>query len=518
MTRVAVIVLILLSVCLHTKVGAQCSNGNVSLGGYSCNPITQFTTQAQMLAGATNTNCVHLAFNLNNANCSNWTLKVRTTTATFANGANGIPVQYVSLKYNSNTGGPNVTNYSGSPVALSTTDQVLVSNANGTLASPPYYYFEHLFNAIIQGGSHLYQPVNGSFNTTLVFSLYNSNNQLVSTANISFGFQIQYQGPNLFDQCQGMSLNGNINNPMASFNTYAQLMSGITTNEAVTVSYGLVNNSTNCPGWSLKVRATSAYFTNSGNNIPVGNVSLRFNSVTGGPSANDIGVSYNPVQLSTSERALITHSNARLTAPPHGNVYHKFDVIVAGGSHMIQPVSGAFTVNLVFSLYDWNDQFVASWNTAANIQIYFNANSLYSMTLQNGANSASFDFTTLAQYTNGISLTKTNGLKITGYQNYQVFAQTTSADLVSANTTQTLPASIIKLQASLASPITGVTCNTVSLSPNNQSPLIINTNPNYPYQTVQYNLRYYIEGNIPNFFTVPADAYTGTLVLVVVPY
>lgn len=499
------------------RVNAQC---NITLGGYACNPVTQFTTQAQLLAGASSTNCVHLAFNLGASNCAGWTLKVRTTTATFANGSAGVPVQYVSLKFNGATGGPSASGigYSNSQVALSTTDQVLVSNAGAALASPPYYYFEHLFNVAIQGGTHMYQPVNGTFSTTVIFSLYNSSNQLVSSTNMSLGFQIYYSGPNLFDQCAGMSISGNVANPVASFTTYAQLMNGMTTQQAVSIAYGLVNNSTNCPGWSLKVRAASANFTNSGNNIPISNVSLQFNSVSNGPSANDIGVTYNPVQLSTTDRALISHSNARLVAPPHSNVSHKFDMIIQGGSHMIQPVSGSYSCGLIFSLYDWNDVLVASWNVTANIQIYFNANSMYTLQLQNGGNSANFNFTSLADMQSGLVLNKTNGLKITGYQNYQVFAQTTNANLTSANTNVTLPVSVIKLQTSLTSPITGVTCNTVTLSNTSGTPVIVNTNPNYPYQTVEYNLKYYINGNDPNIFSTPAETYTGTLVFVVVPY
>lgn len=503
-------------VLAYTNTSGQC---NVSLGGYSCSPIYQFTTQSQMLAGATASNCVNLSFNLSNSNCSGWTLKVRTGTSTFANGSSTVPVQYVSIKFNSTSGGPNVNqlNYTTNAIALSTSEQVLVSNSSSNLKSPPYYYFVHKFDAIIQGGTHLYQPTNGTFSTTLIFTLYNSSGQLVSTTSMPFNFQIQYQGPNLFDNCQGISLNGNVTSPIATFNTYSQLMNGITTNNAVSVAYGLINNSTNCPGWSLKVRAVSANFSNNGNNIPVNKVSLRFNSVNGGPSANDIGVSYNPIPLSTSEQALIANSNARFVAPPHGNVTHTFDAIVEGGAHMLQPSNGTFSVGLVFTLYDWNNQLVATWNTTANIQINFNSNSIFSMALQNGGDDASFNFSTVADMQNGIILNKPNSLKITAYQNYQVFVQTTNADLVSANTSYTLPVSVINLEVSLGSPISGVTTNTVSLSQNNQL-VITNTNTNWPNQTVEYNLKYFINGNQPSFFSVPADSYTGTLLYVVVPY
>ncbi|RYZ52944.1 MAG: hypothetical protein EOP49_08335 [Sphingobacteriales bacterium] len=516
MTRLITLLTVLLCLYCNALI-AQCT---VILGGYACSPIENFTTQAELLAGSTKVNCVHLSFKLNNTNCTGWTLKVRTATASFSNGGNAIPVHNVSLKFNAVTDGPSAgtLGYNSSPIPLSTVEQSLVSNSPAPLSSPPNYYFEHLFTASITGGTHMYQSVNGSFATTLIFTLYNASNQLVATHSMPFNFQIYYNGPNLFDQCQGMTLNGTITNPLTTFNTYAQIMSGLTKTEAVTVSYGLINNNTNCPNWTLKVRAASPNFSNGIQNIPVEKVSLRFNNVTGGPSAGDIGVAYNEIPLSTADRILINRSNARLIAPPHGNVYHRWDAIVQGGAHLLQPVNGAFSCNLIFTLYDWNDQLVATWNSSATIQIYFNGNSLFTLTLQNGANSAYFNFANPSDITNGISLTKTNGLKITGYQNYQVFAQTTNENLVSGSTSSTIPVSTIKLQASLASPISGVTCNTILLSSASQSPLVVNTNPNYPYQTVQYNLRYYIDPNAPAIISSPSGTYTGTLVYVVVPY
>ncbi len=519
MTRVGFVFLTFLySLASFLDLRAQC---NVNLGGYTGGPFANFTTQAQLLAGASATNNVHLSFSLNNSNCTNWTLKVRTTTANFSNGANGVPVQHVALKFNGVTGGPSAGSigYNSSPVSLSTSDQILVSNAGAGLQSPPYYYFEHLFSTILTGGTHMYQPVNGTFSTTLVFTLFNNLNQQIATYSMALSFQINYQGPNLFDRCQGMSMWGNISSPIASFSSYAELMNGKTTNEALSITYGLVNNSTNCPGWSLKVRASSAYFTNSGNNIPVDKVALQFNNVAGGPSANDIGVSYTPVYLSTTDRVLIDHSNARLTAPPHSNVVHRWNMIIDGGSHMLQPSNGSFTVNLVFTLYDWNDQLVTTWSTNATIQINFNGNNLYTMTLQNGGDVANFSFTDIPKYVNGLSLSKPNGLKITGYQNYQVFAQTTSPELVSGTTSETVPVSIVKLEVSRTPAITGVTCNTITLATSNPTPIITNTNTAYPHQTVEYNLRYFIEpGSFDAAAGIPIGTFTGTLVLACIPY
>src|SRR5690606_29046131 len=97
--------------------------------------------------------------------------------------------------------------------------------------------------------------------------------------------------------------------------------------------------------------------------------------------------------------------------------------------------------------------------------------------------------------------------------------QTTSPELVSGTTTETIPVSIVKLEVSRSPAISGVTCNTITLATNNPTPVVINTNPNYPNQTVEYNLRYFIEPGSFDFSAgVPVGTFKGTLVFVCIPY
>lgn len=496
---------------------AQC-NG-VTLGGYMCNPVTTITTQAQIMSGASSNDCIHLTYNVSpGSSCSGWKLRVRAASANFTNGAYTVPVQYASIQFSGANGGPN-TNAMGmntGAITLSTAEQTLVANSSVPISAPPHYFFEHLFDFNLQGGNHLILPANGTYSVDLVFSLYNSNNALVSSKTITAEFQYNYSGPNLFDKCSDITLNGQISSPLVQYTTYNQLMTGGTITQAVNVIYNLVNNSTNCPGWSLRVRALNPSFTNGNSSIPVSAVSLRFNSVSNGPSASAIGVSYNPVQLSTAEMPLITNSAARLVAPPNNNVQHRFDAIIQGGPHLIQPDNGSFGNTLVFSFYDANNQLVSSWTTPVSIQIYYNANSS-TLVLQNNANTASFLLNSPAAISSGQSLNKPNGLKVTAYNNYQIFAQTTNANLVSSTTSSVLPVSVIQLQATLSNGISGVTCNTITLSNNNSQPLITNTNPAYPNQVVEYNLRYFIGPNNAAIQAAPPATYTGTLVFVSVP-
>ena len=245
-------------------------------------------------------------------------------------------------------------------------------------------------------------------------------------------------------------------------------------------------------------------------------MALRFNSVSNGPTASAIGVSYNPVELSTADMPLITNAGARLVAPPYTTVTHRFDAIIDGGAQLIQPDNGNYTNTLVFSFYDQNNQLVSSWTTPVSIQIYYNASSS-TVILQNGANVASFLLNSPSAITAGQSLSKPLGLKVTGYYGYQIFAQTTNANLVSSTTTDVLPVSVIQLQATLSSSATGVTCNTITLSPSNAQPLITNVFPIWPFTTLEYNLRYFISPNNSVVQSATPGTYTGTLVFVTVP-
>jgi hypothetical protein len=191
---------------------------------------------------------------------------------------------------------------------------------------------------------------------------------------------------------------------------------------------------------------------------------------------------------------------------------------VQGGASLIQPTAGAYTVDLIFSIYDENNQLISAYTISdVGFQNQYNGNSNISLELQNGGNSANFDFSTIANRTNGISLVKNNALKVTSHKDYQIFAQTLSDDLVASASSLTLPVSVIHLAASLSSPISGVSCYTIQLSANNTQALITNTNPTYPNQTVVYNLNYFINGNDPDILYAPGGNYSGTLVFVAQP-
>ena len=101
-------------------------------------------------------------------------------------------------------------------------------NSGSAFAAPPDYFFEHLFNFNLQGGSNLYLQGNGSYSVDLIFNLYNASNVLISSKTMTAIFQYNYTGANLFDKCSDVTLNGQITSPLTQYTTYNQLMSGST--------------------------------------------------------------------------------------------------------------------------------------------------------------------------------------------------------------------------------------------------------------------------------------------------
>lgn len=488
-----------------TSAYSQCAG--VTFGNSYVGTAYQFNTYSQVLSGATVSSYINLQYNIAYAtNCPQWTLKVRTN-GNFTNGVNSIPPQYVALRFNSVTaGGPSAAaiGVSNTAVALSATDVTIINKSNAPFAAPPDYFTAHSLDMIIQGGAQL-MVGSGTYSATLTFSLYNQSNQLVSTQNLTVSFIVNFS-----NTCSGAALNSYSTGGYV-FSTYAQQMAGGTTNQAVSVQYN--PNSAGCIGWSLKVR-TSGSFSNGSNSVAPQYASLRFNSVSvGTPTAAAIGVTSTPVTLSTADVVLINSSNAPFT--PFTATEHKFDLIIAGGNQLLVP-NGTYTTNFIFSLYNGSNQLVSTTTVAVYFQVNTVGNSSYTMILQNGGSNVGLALANASNYLNGVSVTQTKALKITGYSAYQVIVKTTSDNLVSASNSKTIPVSAIRLQPGSTTPsVPNITYTTLSLSSSDQT-VITNPMTNFNYQIVEYDLRYFTQGSDPRF-SILSGTYTTNVLYVVIP-
>jgi hypothetical protein len=312
--------------------------------------------------------------------------------------------------------------------------------------------------------------------------LSNTGAVMASDSNILVEFVVNYSST-----CETAVINSYASN-QANFTSYAEQMAGATVTDAVSVQYN--PNSATCDEWSLKVRA-AGNFTNGGTSVAPQYFSLRFNRVsTGIPTAAQIGVSTFPKPLDNVDVTLINGANSPFIA--YGFTEHKFDLQIQGGSHLIIP-NGAYTGTLIFSLYNSNNVLVST----SNVDVTFNMNSVYNsltLELQNLANEINLDFNTLENYTNGVSVTKARGMRVVGYQPYQVMIKTSGLNLVAANST-TIPVAAVNVQATkFTSSSGGISTFTRELSTVNQ---VIVTNPmvDNTQQVTEYDLRYYTAPN-----------------------
>jgi hypothetical protein len=482
---------------------AQCTGINLN-GSYIGSPVyNSFDTYEEVLNGESFTDFITLQFGVPyNSNCAGWVLKVRALTD-FSNGMVTIGAQHVSLRFNRVTAGaPSAAamGVSTNAIPLSTSNVILI-NSNAAFIAPPSYNVVHKYDMLVQGGSHLLTG-SGTYTATLVFSLYNSSNVLVSTKNLQASFTVFYS-----NSCTGVVLNCYTSNAY-SFTSYAKQMAGATVTDAATLQYN--TNGATCRGWILKVRA-SGNFVNGANAVSPQYFSLRFNRVNSGtPSANNIGVTNAPVPLSTTDAVMINPSNASF----NGGTEHKFDMLIQGGNHLILP-NGTYTSSLVFTLYNQANQLISTSNCNVTFQVNSTTNS-YTLLLQNSANQVDMNLSTPAAITTGVSVSKTQGLKVTGYSAYQVIVKTSNANLVSSTTANTIPVAAISLEVTKYTTTNpGIICFTKALSVTDQY-FVTNPLSHHTQQVVEYNLRYFTNPG-DSRFSGSSGTFTTNVLFVAIP-
>ncbi|HEY1061856.1 MAG TPA: hypothetical protein VGE44_09225 [Daejeonella sp.] len=470
--------------------------------GYYTGAACTFNTLTEIANGCTSPNYFTIQYNMASGTYpAGWTLEVKAN-GDFSNGSTTIPAQYVSLAFNTANGGPGGVTGTGYQV-LNTAQSVSLINTSEQLKTPPTYYFEHKLNMKVQGGNHL-KVETGTYSTTLTVILRSKQGNVIATnSNVQASFVV-----NFTNSCQGVTLNSYSSN-QNSFTTYAEQMAGATVTDALSVQYA--PNGATCDGWRLDVRA-SGNFTNGAQSVAPQYFSLRFNRVsTGTPTASQIGVDNTPVVLNNTDVILINGSNA----PFGANVFteHKFDMIIQGGNHLLVP-NGTYTGTLIFSLYNSNNVLIST--TTVSVSFLVNTvNSSLTLELQNSANEIDLVFNTLESYANGVSVTKARGMRVVGYQPYQVMIKTSGLNLIGTDNS-TIPVAAVNVQTTkYTSSSGGISTFTRALSTVDQ---IIVTNPmvDNTQQVIEYNLRYYTAPN-DSRLSGKTGIFNTTVLFVIIP-
>ena len=126
------------------------------------------------------------------------------------------------------------------------------------------------------------------------------------------------------------------------------------------------------------------------------------------------------------------------------------------------------------------------------------------------------NFNTIADFQNGISVTKSRGLKITGYIAYQVLVKTSTANLTNAENAL-IPVDVVKLQLTkYTSSSAGINTFTRSLSTTDQ---IVISNPmaDYTHQVIEYDLRYFTNAGDERLRNNTGGTFSTNVLFVVIP-
>lgn len=237
---------------------------------------------------------------------------------------------YFSLKFNRvSTGSPSATaiGISNTPVVLSTSDVVIIGPSVAAFNG----YTEHKFDLIIQGGNQLLIP-NGSYTTSLIFSLYNQANQLISTTTTTVTFQINssVNGYTLVLQNTANTVNMVFNNP-------AVYAAGITVNKLQGLKI------TGYTPYQVLVKTSSANLTTTSGpgTIPVAAIDLNIVKFTN----TSAGIICYRKNLSVSDQLMITNPLSDYTQQI---VEYNLSYIVAPGDSRFSSRSGVFTTNVIF--------------------------------------------------------------------------------------------------------------------------------------------------------------------------
>lgn len=234
---------------------------------YFNTPFT-FNTYAEIMAGATSTSGLTVHYTIpSGIACTGFTLKVRATGA-FTCAGSSVAASYASIRFNQATGGPTPASLGmpASAIQLSTSDVTIINNSSGIIETPPAS-FDHKFDVILQGGTHLIKPDNGTYSTNLVFSLFEGSNPTpVRTTQVTVYYTYNYSGNYQFS----MQLAPGANTVGFTFNTASAYTNGISIqqNNALTLTAYVA--------YQVFAKTDAANFaTTSGYSLPVSVINME---------------------------------------------------------------------------------------------------------------------------------------------------------------------------------------------------------------------------------------------------
>lgn len=314
---------------------------------------------------------------------------------------------------------------------------------------------------------------------------------------------------------------GAYNGGQPTFNTYAEMVSGKTLNNQISIPIQYYGSDMNVNEWKLTARLTQDYANEVNGSYTVGAQysSLKFNSQENGGSANSIlvNVPTQAIQLSKYNEVTLIHSNVNLNGSV--NRVFRYNLTVQGGNHLLVSPNGMYNSSYEFKLYKISggtEQLIGIYTSPlgdARFQLSFGGNyGGQSVILQNGAQQFNLNYSSPADYASEKSVTIANALRVNTY-NTQLAVEA-SGDFISSSSSQTIPLSNLKLQLStnqayqglqIISPITlATTTQPVAMRSGNTA------------QDITYNIKFFIPANSPGLNVSPGT-YSTRVYFVIMP-
>lgn len=314
---------------------------------------------------------------------------------------------------------------------------------------------------------------------------------------------------------------GGYNGGQPTFNTYAEMVSGKTHNNQISIPIQYYGTNMNVNEWKLTARLTQDYTSDTNSSYTVGAQYsyLKFNSQENGKSTNSmlVNVPTQAFQLSKYNEVTLIHSNVNLNGSVN-RVFH-YNLTVQGGKHLLVSPNGMYNSSYEFKLYKISggtEQLIGIYTSPlgdARFQLSYGGNfGNQSVILQNGAQQFNLNYSSPSDYAQEKSVTIPNALRVNTYNSQ--LAVEASGDFISSTSSQTIPLSNLKLQLSTNQAYQGLQIiSPVTLATTTQ-PVAIRSN-NAP-QDITYNVRFFIPANSPGLNVSPGT-YSTRVYFVIMP-
>ena len=314
---------------------------------------------------------------------------------------------------------------------------------------------------------------------------------------------------------------GAYNGGQPTFNTYAEMVSGKTLNNQVSIPIQYYGSNINVNEWKLTARLTQDYTSEVNGSYTVGAQYsyLKFNNQENNNSTNGIlvNVPTQAFQLSKYNEVTLIHSNTNLNGSV--NRLFRYNLTVQGGNHLLVIPNGMYNSSYEFKLYKISggtQQLIGIYTSPlgdARFQLSFGGNfGNQSVMLQNGAQQFNLNYSSPNDYATEKSVTIANALRVNTYNSQ--LAVEASGDFISSSSSQTIPLSNLKLQLSTNQAYRGLQIiSPVTLATTTQ-PIAIRSD-NSP-QDITYNVRFFIPANSPGLNVSPGT-YSTRVYFVIMP-